>query len=108
MAVTKSRTQNAWSRRLRQAHVHADGIPARGGLEGLGEIAKHEQARRIDRGARLGDPQLHGGELGHAAVAAGHRTAGGAYARHRQEIGEGAFRHAEHRRHDGDRQHGEE
>ena len=73
---------------IAQAHVHADGTPARGGLESLGEIAKHEQARGVDRGACLGDPQLHGGEFGHAAVAAGYRTAGGAYARHRQEIGE--------------------
>ena len=60
---------------IAQAHIHADGISACGGLEGLGEIAKHEQARGVDRGACLGDPQLHGGELGHAAVAAGHRTA---------------------------------
>src|SRR5215831_3004599 len=55
---------------IAQAHVHADGISARGGLECLGKIAKHEQARRVDRGARLGDAQLHGGELGHTAVAA--------------------------------------
>ena len=31
---------------IAQAHVHADGISASGGLEGFGEIAKHEQACR--------------------------------------------------------------
>ena len=44
---------------IAQAHVRADGISAGGGFEGFGEIAKHEQARRVDGGAGLGDPQLH-------------------------------------------------
>jgi len=63
---------------------------------------------RVDAGARLGQTQLHGGELGHAAAAAGDRAAGGALARHGKEVGERALGHAEHRRHDRDRQHGEE
>ena len=48
----------------------------------LGEIAEHQEPRGVDAGGRFRDAQLHGGELGHAAVAAGHRAAGGAHLGH--------------------------
>ena len=99
--------QEAHAKRLvtavAQPHIHAESISARGGLKRLREVAKHHQARCVDARTRLGEPQLHGGKFTHAAVAACHHTASGAYARHRQKIGERAFRNTEHRRHDGDR-----
>src|SRR5262245_18704776 len=90
-----------------QPRVDAALLVARGGRKRLRELALHQEPCRVDQAARLGDAQLHGCELCHAAVAAGDRTAGGAHAGHGEEIGKRALRHAEHRRHDGDRQHRE-
>src|SRR5262245_30390841 len=46
-----------------QPHVHAERISARGGLKRLREVAKHHEARCVDACARLGEAQLHGGQL---------------------------------------------
>ncbi len=93
---------------IAQPHIHADGIAAGGRLQGLGKIAKNHEPCCVDAGGCFGDPQLHGGELGHAAVAAGDRPERGAHLGHVEEMRECALCHAQHRRHDGDRQHGEE
>ena len=63
---------------------------------------------RVDAGTRFGDAELDRCQLRHLAIAAGDRAAGGAHLGHVEKGRKRTFRHAEHRRHDGDRQHGEE
>src|SRR5262249_59545507 len=73
-----------------QPRVYADGVPARGGLERLREVAEHQDPRRVDAGARLREAHLHGGEFRHAAGTAPGPAPGGAYACPFREIRERA------------------